>query len=409
MAIFSSEAEMQTWLHKELTENNSLSHLIVNEDYLDGFKPNNIQEQKLIDSYRACWKSFHVTELLTANENISMKPGESLKPDFVLYAAETESLIIIELKNLPSSTRDAGTEIGAYANELRSYLPFIADGDIINVVISSAWPTLLRHYVFHEMFWLQRRVICLEPISESGQLRLKIKEISEFADGDISLKISDRHIGGYQLCLYDDSLYGPHPDRSRLDQHLEQMKTALVAMATKGDSKKSHGFAFLWKDNWELSLAPYSITMLNFAPFQGVSRFLLKLEADEQPTAMQNKFINLVREYDPTGHSQSLEDIMDVGCIFLKGFCSPAPEGFADWRALKPIMLGRSGLISFRGWGIFGEIFFDRLAAEYQAGDISIAVDCPRLGLKVIEDLIDPDYPDIDVNFYMSDLSEEDE
>lgn len=64
---------------------------------------------------------------------------------------------------------------GAYAGELKSHLPFISDVDIIHVVISPHWPTLLRHFIFNEIFWMQRNILCLEPYKkENDQVQLRV-------------------------------------------------------------------------------------------------------------------------------------------------------------------------------------------------------------------------------------------
>src|SRR5689334_14728819 len=91
------------------------------------------------------------------------------------------------LQTRPS--RQAGTEAGAYAGELRSHLPFLSDGDVVNVLISSVWPTLLRHYVAHEILWIGRKVLCLEPVEVGESHSLKIVEPARFTD-DVDAKVS---------------------------------------------------------------------------------------------------------------------------------------------------------------------------------------------------------------------------
>lgn len=396
-SFFASEDEMQSWLANELEQNESLADLICNLDELDGLEVANISERKILESFQHCKHSLYLNTIISNNENISLKEGDSLKPDFLLYAAETESIVIVELKNIANPTRQAGTEISAYASEVKSYIPFISEGDIINVLISPIWPTLLRHYVFHEIFWLQKNIICLEPTEVDGKVQLKVIDISCIVEDNVTVKISPLHLGGYQLCLYDDNLYKDRENRTRLDPYIEQMKTAISAIEKKANSQKNHGFAFLWKDHWDLSLAPYSITIVNFAPFQSVER--LFHDENFKPSKMTERFVNLMIENDPNGHGESLNAMTEHAKKFL-GFCSPRAEGFHTWDDLKEMTLPRAEFLSFHSWGIFGEIFSDKLSMEYENGNTHFTFNDPDLGLKVLDELIDPNYEFINLSHY---------
>lgn len=404
--MFNKESDMQDWLSEELQENDGVCDLVENEEEFENFAPSNISEEKVYQSFKYCIKSLKLNTVITEDENISLKHGDSLKPDFLLYAPETESIVIVELKNIGGPSRQAGTELSAYASEIKTYVPFISDGDIVSVIISPVWPTLLRHYIFHEIFWLQRNILCLEPISVDGEVKLKILDVKKVVEDNVSLKLSDRHLGGYQLCLYDNNLYHDKTNRTRLDPYIKQMETALSAIATKGYSQKNHGFAFLWKDNWELSLAPYSITILNFAPFQSIER--LFHDENYEVNAITEKFIDLIIESDPLGHGESLIDITKAGIDFLKGFCNPAMEGFTTWDDLKRIMEQRCDLKAFKCWGIFDELYTRKLKEEYTNGNLNISNTDPDLGLKMLDELIDPSYEFIDLSFYNNNPEEDD-
>ena len=224
MNFFTSEAKMQDWLSKLLAEAYGIADLISDSDSLKSFSPASLAEQKILESYNTCLASLYINEPISENENISIDSRDILKPDFILYAPETESVVIVELKNIAGPTRQAGTELAAYSCEIQSSIPFISDGDIVNVIISTEWPTLLKHYVFHQIFWQRKNVICLEPFDEDGKIRLRIVDIKRLSQDNTSFKISDKHIGGYQVCLYDDELYTDKADRTRLDKFLEHIE-----------------------------------------------------------------------------------------------------------------------------------------------------------------------------------------
>jgi len=396
--IFESELKMQEWLSHELLCVEGLMDLIINKEDHKNLYSDSVVERKFFESYRHCIKSLNLNTIVSENENISFKEGDIFKPDFLLFAPKTESIVIVELKNIAGPSRQVGTEVSAYSSEVKSYIPFISEGDIINVIISPTWPTLLRHYIFHEIFWLQKNIICLEPCKSDNSINLRIVEIPKFIEDNVSLKLSPKHLGGYNLCLYDYNLYKEPSYRTRLDPYIEQMKTAISAIESKGNSQKNYGFAFLWKDKHPLSLAPYSITILNLAPFQSLER--LFHDVDYKITEITKRFINLRSYYGPVGHGESLNVMTNYGKRFLEGFCEPRVEGFLTWDYLKRIMIPRCDLISFHSWGIFGELFSDKLAEEYEKGNIQLSSTDPKLGMELIDYLVDPEYEFIDLSDY---------
>jgi hypothetical protein len=384
---FPSEEAMQEWLSSRLKEVDGLGEIVLNPEIVEAVDTDSPQVRSIRESFRYSLQGLWITEVITENENISLSHGEILKPDFVLYALETQSLLIVELKNIAGPTRQAATEASAYAGELRSHLPFLADGDVINVIISPVWPALLRHHVAHDILWIGRKILCLEPVELWGLHALKVVDPAVFTD-DASAAVSAEELGGFQLCLYDDGLYGG-ASRDRFDHAVPQMRAALQMMAARGNALRSHGFAFLWKDNWTASLAPFSITLVHAAPFKGVGRFLLTLPEGSEPASMQMKLLKLVREFDPGGQSQTLQEISDVADQALSRILKPRPEGFTHWGQLRrEIEDVRSQLLAFAGWGRFGDRFSERLTALYAAGDFDAKHDDPDLGLAVVAELV---------------------
>lgn len=177
--IFNTEDEMQKWLSIELHKNEGLMDIIDNYKTFSEYKPISTPEKKIFESFEYSLNSLYTNIIISENENISLKKGDSLKPDFLLYSPERETIVVVELKNLSGPSRQAGTEISAYTSEVKSYIPFLSDGDVVNVIISSVWPTLLRHYIYHEIFWLQKNLICLEPVLKDEKILLNIIDIKK--------------------------------------------------------------------------------------------------------------------------------------------------------------------------------------------------------------------------------------
>jgi hypothetical protein len=398
MKIFDSERKMQEWLSKELGRADGLADLIDGLETLHVPEGCSWAEKAIWESYRIGTDSLNLTEILSEDENISITRRESLRPDFVLYSAETESIVLVELKNLAGATREAGTELGAYAGEVRTAIPFLSDADLIHVVVSTEWPTLLRHYVSNEIIWNGRVVVCLQPTRNAeGEVSLRLVMPSEIVEDFGLLRISERHLGGFQVCLYDQGLQVGTNDRSRLDGHLQQMRSGLQAMAAAGNARNGHGFAFLWRDSWKGSLAPYSITVVNFCAYQTIERFL-HLDIGRSVPLLVSKLLTVVQESQPQGHGNALSEITDSGTKLLEHFCSPRAEGFCSWRPLRDIMAGRAEFRSFSSWGLFASRFTEMLSTKYASGDLSTQFDCPFLGIEVVDSLVDETYPFIDVD-----------
>lgn len=383
---FESEDKMQSWLESELENVGGLGDLISNSDYLDGFIPTNKHEQIVKDSFEYCLKHLYITTILSADKNISIDQTESLRPDLVLYGEEYESLIIVELKNISQPTRQAGTELSAYSCELRSYMPFLSEADLVHVIIAVDYPTLLRHYIFHDIYWSGKKILCLIPWqSIDGTISLCIVNIRELLN--ISMALPYSNIVGYQLCLYDNSLYTNDPQPHLFDLYVGQMQIAMAAMAQEGERLNSHGFAFLWKDKFCYPngnvLAPYSISIFNLAPFKSIfqQNFL-------QQTDFLKKIEKVIIDSEPSGHSDTISLITNRAISFLNNFSNPMTEGFLDYEDLAPMMLSRAEpIISFVSWGVFGEIYYEMIENAIKRG-VPVTHNDPNVGLQVVNSVL---------------------
>lgn len=398
MSFFDKEKDMQDWASGLLDQNDGLIEVITNAETAADDPIGDYYSSRISASIKKSLESLQLHDVVFENENISITQKESLKPDFVLYAPETESIVVVELKNIKGPSREAGTELGAYTSEIRSAIPFISDGDIVHVIVSPVWPTLLLHYIRHQIIWQQKNVICLEPVKDgTDEIVLKALTVSDIYEDTTGIRISENHLGAYQLCFYDYSV----ANNAESEQHhlLDHFNTALRVMAITGDRMNSHGFAFLWRDSLSTSVAPYSITVANFAPFQSLERFL-HLKDAELPEIIE-RYMRVVQENGPTGHSsKTMWEIIDSGKALLDMVCMPTVEGYHPWKKHKRMMnrgLGRADYISFVGWGLFGEMQLKKLKESYNQGEINIAITDPHMGWSVIDELIDENYEHIDL------------
>ena len=403
---FSNESEIQETLDHALRNVDGLWELVENFDYLDTFKPSSIAESRIHNSFMYCQTVLTLTEIISANENISMKAGEVLKPDFLLYSPESACIVILEIKNHRGASRQTGTELSAYAAEIKSYFPYLSDGDLVNVIISSTWPTLLRHHIAHEVFWMHRKIICLTPKKQSTGLTLKVIDISAMVSDIRPFSLHPSEIGGFNLSLHSESSDMSKVNRRDFDKYLPQLKTALISVQATGELHNSHGFAFLWKNLQDATDAFYVITFASVASFQGLGKILLDESNLPVPSKMSQKFINVIGEYPPMSHGESLSQVSNRAKKMVERFCTPLLENYLEWEHLKHIMLSQGELVSFVGWGAFRELFIDSLQIEYSLGTLTTPRDCPKLGMESVESVIDSSIPYIDLGSLHSYIGE---
>lgn len=386
---FNDEAEMQVWLSKSL-DDGALADLIKNgSEFKMQEAQGNDPSCKIRQSFLTCLESLYITEKVFDNENISTDEGEILKPDFILYAPETESVIVVELKNQRNATRQAGTELGGYSAEIKSAIPFLSDGDIVHVLISPIWPTLLKHYVRHQIYWQRKNLICLEPFQErDGTVWLRIAPVELFAEDHAQFTVGERYLGGWHICLYGRK-------NADLADCREVMTTALVAASTTGNRTGSHGFAYLWEDpmmpNHE-SVARYFITIVNFAPYQSLEKFLHTETPGENLPPMIHRFMRLANEYCPEGHGNTLGEITDSCISMLKPVCRPMVEGFYTWLPLEKEITERGTKLAFAGWGTIGDIALRKLEKAYADGETQHGIYSAVLGDEVVAEVVDQNY-----------------
>lgn len=373
--MFHSEKDMQNWLSLQLQDVEGLSNLILPMRPRIGLSHSN---KKILDSYKYCLRALGMTKVVCEDKDISQFPNEILRPDFLLYSIETESWVIVELKNIAGPTRQAATELSAYANAVKSYFPGISDGDVINVIISNEWPTLLKNYLFNEIYWLNRRIVCLKPVYVGSEIKLKCIYPYEFTNNHSQKLLSPNSFSGYQLCLYGNGIYSSG-SIADLERHFEQIRSSFYRIVNRSSRLHSNGFAFLWRDHRPGSVAAYSITIVDINPFEN------NLYETCDVKGVAHELQSVLDEYEATGNTFSLFEIMEDGNFYLKSICNAWPEGSANWIFLKENMLESSDLLEFRCWGIVSEIYELELATAYGNRFLDIKYECPDFGLWFVE------------------------
>lgn len=394
--IFQLEDDMQVWLDAKLASHSGIKHLIMNEDILEGTIGSTPGERKIIDSFRRCVEKLDSLKVLSSNENISLSATDVLKPDVLCYSMEYQSFVVIELKALNGPTRQAGTEIGAYAREIKSYVPFLSDGDVFNVIISQHWPTLLKQHIFQEIYWGEKNILCLEPIRNGKKIRLQIFDPAKLADDELLHKLSPRHLMGYQICLYDNRLYSFSVSPNDMDKRINVLRYALQVMASTGSKINSNGFAILWKDLNPSTLSPYNITLVNIAPMNSLERFFHS--ESSLPGKIGSELFDIMKESAcSSGYGPALEAIYKSAEPILETFSSPTKEGHSDWVDQKYFMRGPSQLMEFHAWGAIQSLYSDFIHRKIiKEKNIKINPLSAKYGMEFLEEIIDDSYVFLD-------------
>ncbi|WP_156861328.1 hypothetical protein [Oceanicaulis alexandrii] len=407
MPIFENESKMQDWLQGQFDNGVGLGDLIDRQQDIEDANWKTEDERAIGESFNYVLEYSYCTSVLSANKNISDTKGEILKPDFVLYEAESEGILVVELKNFSQATREAGTEIGAYSGEIKSQLPFMADADIMGVVISPDWPTLIRRYVMQEILWRKRKMLCLEPVETCDGIRLRTLNVNTLVPNGSTPKISAHYLGGHHICLYDHDLQAGSDDRERFVPLENQMKSSLRMLAAEGESHGLTGFAFLWKDGWELSLAPYMLTLVNFAPFQQLDSLLFELGSVKKATRFQEALFRINSEFGPDGNSAACFAQTRVARSLLEPFCNPHIEGLHGWSVLREEISKRNQkLIGFEAWGAFAARHLEVLKNSYAAGQ-TVEYNDGQIGWSFVESLVDLEADNFDWDYLFYDPAED--
>jgi len=67
---------------------------------------------------------------------------------------------------------------------------------------------------------------------------------------------------------------------------------------------------------------------------------------------------------------------------------------------LKPDVFDQTDALAFVGWAIFGELFYDKLAQEYQDGNYEPDANSPLLAISLLNEIIDESYGHFDFSDY---------
>lgn len=401
--LFQSENEMQKWIELNLAEHHGLLSIIENTNEIKEYDAKNNIERKIKNSFTLCLECLESLDVISTDQNISVNDKDIIRPDIIAYSTNRSSLVLMELKNIKGPTRQAGTELSAYAAELKGYLSHLSDGDIINVIISCEWPTLLKHYIFNTIVWQHKNLICLEPFfnTSTKMIKLRCKEIETIIQTDIPERFASQHLEGFHVCLYDSSLGSKLARESQLHDKFDLIKISMEMIATESEKDHSHGFAILCKKN-DITNVPYVITIVNASGFASIERhFHSRNFGTVEDLPIIGRCIHDINEnYSNTGFTASNMKAYNRAKNTLDKICTPRIEGPNTWSELQEFTNSPyNEKVHIELWGIFKEKFFEIANDSFKDTGYSLSADINTMQ-SVIDSIIDKDYKHIRIVNY---------
>lgn len=373
--MFNYEADMQDWLKREL-EIKTLNCLIHNVDVGVTIPPEAPDYYyKIKDTYSSAARSFGDHEIVSLDSNILGDQRAGLYPDLFLYSIETYALVVIELKNSSNATRQTGTELSAYTNGIHCMLPKFSE--VIKVIVSSHWPTLLCNQVAYDILVNKEKIVCLKPVNIDGQIKLEFFiPSSEYFSKPVILTNWDT-LHGVHL-EFEDHEWCRRGRLGGLGKYLPQINAFIRNYVMQRTQSKGHGFAFLWKHKQDDSCSPYVATFVELSPFGSLNNI-----CSNRDDKVSRKIRQINHDYEPR-HGAWVEDLYREAKKHVGKICFPLASNFNTWQALEKSMLNECHIIlEFYAWGDFHDYYQQLLSEKYSKGEI-INFGDPDSGLELL-------------------------
>lgn len=327
------------------------------------FAVDHISRLKAIEAGASVLESLSMLILLTGDENVSVTKGEILRPDLVCINPEQQSVVLFELKKSSQTGREALTELLAYEQELKNLMPLLSGYDFNFVLISPEWSTLMDHAVSGAIAWSNKKVLCLKPhLNENKELELETYLPTAWKITGAA-HLPEDALPSVTICLYEKDAYTkPEQESAAENQDGDEVAsldvrllTAMEVMAREGDRLGTHGFALLWRDNWDQSLASYNITICGIAPMELYTESRQRGNISETDGKLVSKLDEYVSDHDPSGHTDSMMKVATSANALLKEISNPMLEGFHCWNHDELSLRRRAMPIMCEFWGVLGE------------------------------------------------------
>lgn len=408
-ASFTSEQAVQDWLEKIVNSGELLERIRGKEkvgleldhwsapDFWPSFPVDYLTRKGCQRASQNVLASLANLDLICkSNRNLSAEKGERLFTDLLYCAKGTSQFIVIEVKNHNITAREAITEVLAYEHEVLNHLPFAGTHDIMIVIVSRDFSTLLDHAVAGLNTWSRRNVLCL---------RFDDSEKDPFLE--VHLPKAWTSIG--QAAMPDDALvtgflsFAPKASLTE-DQVYSVCDTAAQLMAREAERSGGSGFALVAYNHFYPRLAegPYLVLAGVVNPFSFLGNAIDQgfLKASTSPIARylydDGKLNDLSSSWNWIGGG------VGAAADYLNAYGRAHWEGFSDWRTLRDARRWALGVtpdrhlrpVSMDFWGVLGDYARDAVRnvprmRNFLGGFAKPGMDWrfPNLGVALLDDI----------------------
>jgi hypothetical protein len=287
-------------------------------------------------------------QVISVDRNISGQGG-TLRPDVLAFDRTRRRLVCFEFKRASGAAREALTELLAYEQEIRNNLPFTSEDNVVFVIMSTTWSTLLEHAVGGAIVFGNRRVLCLEIDASAGAenltWRLRLPRAWSLLGGDFPRN----------AFVATTALLTPADTFSDESSQLVVPIQGLELVARELERSHAHGFALLWKDGADD--APPGRCGLTFV---GINPYVFHVQATKHGltnrasalTAFLGANASFFGEtWEPDEVRSTVRRLEDfAGSRFAVTVCAPRP-----WSELREELRRRAEPAYVESWGIVGE------------------------------------------------------
>ena len=285
-------------------------------EYIPSFSLDYLARKKLLNSLKYILPKLNGLDLISSDKSISKERREVLRPDLIAYNAEEKCFVVVEIKKDKQTAREAMTELLAYEHEIQNHMPFCSNLDILFVIVSPEWSTLLDHSITSAVTWSSHNILALNYDVNSSELSVHIPEVWSRLGTPSLPKDSGSTVTLVCYGLSDDE---PPPI----------LHNALDLIKDFGNQEKLSGFCYFWRDWHPLSESKWNITICIVNPVEiyKSSCFLDITQRDNPLSTYIENNISDIESYYPSSMFAGIEK----GKEYLDRFCDPKYEDLSSW------------------------------------------------------------------------------
>lgn len=309
-----------------------------NQEFIPSFSLDYLGRRKLLNSAGYILPKLNLLDLVSSDKSISREKGEVLRPDIVAYNPEENCFVIVEVKKEKQTARETMTELMAYEQEIQNHMPFCSNLDVLYVVVSPEWSTLLDHSIVSAVTWSSRKILALNYDVDTGDVSIYLPD----AWSRLGTPLLPQD-GGPTVTLICDGLNSDEPEQALFN--------AIDLLKEFADRENISGFCYLWRDWHPLFGNKWNISVCIVNPVEIYKQSAFE-KLNQRKTPLSNYIENNIcdlEKYYPSSMFEAANSAKD----YLDKFCNARYEGLSSWYIDLEENRFRSMPVEFRFFGEF--------------------------------------------------------